>query len=440
MHLLKLMRQSTRPATKFNVEDVRKNRQNIRMLFLLLLFLYITYRFVSMVISSFHLNTLSQSAFLCKWYEQAGNESSYNISSALIFDGLSFIESPLQHESFLNSSRLSRIVFFKAHRFDITLISQMSFNRMYLLVTIAQRWTGPIVYVIFLRHKSQVDQLTALIMKHTALAARRNIVYRIVFDKLHKEAVRGLYPTNMMRNIALRTVRTPFTLHLDADFTPNINIYDRLQHQLRSLARYNIEKKTAYVIPAFEFPFKRDHTTKQYTESVPENKTDLLNAWLVRRKVQIFNKSGFPYGHALTNYTRWINATAPYAIEWTPSCYEPYLLIKTQHFPIFDPRFVGYDFNKIQHTFQLIAQGFRFVVLPNSFVVHLPHKRGGRYSQKSRRQPCLRRAMADFFAELDSKHSSHTKLFAFSISELIRERAAQNNFTELFCSSLSNFS
>lgn len=41
--------------------------------------------------------------------------------------------------------------------------------------------------------------------------------------------------------------------------------------------------------------------------------------------------------------------------------------------PEYDTRFVGFGWNKVSHVMELEAQGFDFVVLPNAFIIHMPH-------------------------------------------------------------------
>lgn len=54
--------------------------------------------------------------------------------------------------------------------------------------------------------------------------------------------------------------------------------------------------------------------------------------------------------------------------------YEPYVVLPTQpEPPQYEPTFDGYGMNKIAHTLALTAAGYRFEVLPDSWVVHLPH-------------------------------------------------------------------
>lgn len=39
----------------------------------------------------------------------------------------------------------------------------------------------------------------------------------------------------------------------------------------------------------------------------------------------------------------------------------------------YDPRFLGFGWNKVSHSMELHAQNYEFQVLPNAFIVHQPH-------------------------------------------------------------------
>lgn len=60
-----------------------------------------------------------------------------------------------------------------------------------------------------------------------------------------------------------------------------------------------------------------------------------------------------------------------YQVQWSAD-YEPYVVVhKTA--PWFDPRFVGFGWNKASYIMQLDAAGYQMFVLPNAFVLHMPH-------------------------------------------------------------------
>ena len=39
----------------------------------------------------------------------------------------------------------------------------------------------------------------------------------------------------------------------------------------------------------------------------------------------------------------------------------------------YDRRFSGFGWNKVSHAMELRAQNYEFTVLPNTYIVHLPH-------------------------------------------------------------------
>ena len=39
----------------------------------------------------------------------------------------------------------------------------------------------------------------------------------------------------------------------------------------------------------------------------------------------------------------------------------------------YDNRFLGFGWNKVSHILELYASGYEFIVLPNAFVIHMPH-------------------------------------------------------------------
>lgn len=59
-------------------------------------------------------------------------------------------------------------------------------------------------------------------------------------------------------------------------------------------------------------------------------------------------------------------------VLWEPD-FEPYIVVRASDIPEYDTRFVGFGWNKVSHIMELEALGFQWVVLPNAFVVHMPH-------------------------------------------------------------------
>lgn len=58
-------------------------------------------------------------------------------------------------------------------------------------------------------------------------------------------------------------------------------------------------------------------------------------------------------------------------VSWEPD-YEPYIVAR-RDIHQYDNRFVGFGWNKVAHIMELEAKGTEFWVLPDAFIVHMPH-------------------------------------------------------------------
>ena len=67
----------------------------------------------------------------------------------------------------------------------------------------------------------------------------------------------------------------------------------------------------------------------------------------------------------------WKKAIKPYEVQWQPD-YEPYI-ITSVNITQYDTHFVGRNFNKISHIEELHYQHYKFIVLPDGFLLHIPH-------------------------------------------------------------------
>ncbi|CAH0397182.1 unnamed protein product [Chilo suppressalis] len=243
--------------------------------------------------------------------------------------------------------------------FDVTLVLQLSMDRLQFLERLVKYWEGPLSAAIYLSD-CEVAKLESFIRDWSdTLSSRRNIGYHLVFkqDSVH-------YPVNYLRNVALSNVNTPYVFLMDADFVPMAGLYDHLRSAIPLVNPY--AQKKCLVVAAFE--------TQRYRASPPRNKPALLARLANAHSagdVAPFRLREWPKGHRATNYTRWVTATAPYEVEWQ-SDYEPYLVVH-RSVPKYDTRFSGFGWNKVSHSVELRAQGYRAVVLPDAFVVHTPH-------------------------------------------------------------------
>ncbi|XP_026331083.1 LARGE xylosyl- and glucuronyltransferase 1-like [Hyposmocoma kahamanoa] len=244
--------------------------------------------------------------------------------------------------------------------FDVTLVLQLSMDRLHFFERFVKYWEGPISAAIYLSD-CELKELEVFIQEYSStLSMRRNIGYHLVFkhDSAH-------YPVNYLRNVALEHVNTPYVFLMDVDFVPMGDIYQHLRQAIKLTNPY--PQKKCLVVPAFE--------TARYRASPPRTKMALLARLRAGRgrdaDVAPFRLQEWPKGHRATNYSRWIDATKPYEVDWEPD-YEPYLVVH-RTVPLYDTRFSGFGWNKVSHIVELRAQGFKAVVLPDAFVVHTTH-------------------------------------------------------------------
>ncbi|TRY74016.1 hypothetical protein TCAL_14630 [Tigriopus californicus] len=241
---------------------------------------------------------------------------------------------------------------------DVTLVAQLSMDRLHIVQSLCQHWSGPISLSLYLSD-AESHQLADFVHNSEILRARTNVGYHVVF----KEG--NLYPVNFLRNVALDHANTPFVFLSDIDFLPGANVYDTL---LVSTQKYFIQaqsdlKPRALVVPAFE-------TLRYRLDQFPRTKAEVLDLWILGTLLT-FRYHVWTLGHKATNFGKWRTATKPFQVEWEPH-FEPYIVVP-KNVTRYDQRFVGFGWNKVSHIVELHAQNFQFIVLPNVFIIHMPH-------------------------------------------------------------------
>uniref|UniRef100_A0A7N6BV38 LARGE xylosyl- and glucuronyltransferase 1 n=1 Tax=Anabas testudineus TaxID=64144 RepID=A0A7N6BV38_ANATE len=187
---------------------------------------------------------------------------------------------------------------------DVTLVAQLSMDRLQMLEAICKHWEGPISLALYLSD-AEAQQFLRYAQGSEVLMSRGNVGYHIVY----KEG--QFYPVNLLRNVAMQQVNTPYMFLSDIDFLPMYGLFEYL--------RYHVWTK----------------------------------------------------GHAPTNFAKWRTATTPYRVQWEAD-FEPYVMVR-RDCPEYDRRFVGFGWNKVAHIMELDAQEYEFVVLPNAYMIHMPH-------------------------------------------------------------------
>ena len=271
---------------------------------------------------------------------------------------------------------------------DVTLVAQLSMDRLQMVEALCQHWEGPISLAMYMSD-SEVQQFLGYAQTSEILGERKNIGYHIVYRE------GPFYPINHLRNVALQQVNTPFVFLTDVDFLPMFGLYEYLKRSVAAMGLESSSKK-ALVVPAFE--------TQRYRISFPKTKAELLSM-LDMGTLFTFRYHVWTKGHAPTNYANWRTATTPYRITWEPD-FEPYIVVK-RDISEYDPRFVGFGWNKVSHIMELYAQGYEFIVLPNAFIVHMPHAPSfdiAKYRSSSSYRKCLKILKVEFVRDLNARY------------------------------------
>ncbi|XP_027006897.1 xylosyl- and glucuronyltransferase LARGE1 isoform X1 [Tachysurus fulvidraco] len=240
-----------------------------------------------------------------------------------------------------------------ADQTDVTLVAQLSMDRLQMLEAICKHWEGPISLALYLSD-AEAQQFLRYAQGSEVLMSRSNVGYHIVY----KEG--QFYPVNLLRNVAMKQVSTPYMFLSDIDFLPMYGLYEYLRKSVVQLDMAHTKK--ALVVPAFE--------TLRYRLSFPKSKAELLSQ-LDMGTLFTFRYHVWTKGHAPTNFAKWRTATTPYRVQWEAD-FEPYVMVRRDS-PEYDRRFVGFGWNKVAHIMELDAQEYEFVVLPNAYMIHMPH-------------------------------------------------------------------
>ncbi|XP_062491799.1 xylosyl- and glucuronyltransferase LARGE2 [Pezoporus occidentalis] len=272
---------------------------------------------------------------------------------------------------------------------DVTLVAQLSMDRLQMLEAICKHWAGPISLALYMSD-AEAQQFLRYAQASEVLSARRNVAYHIVY----KEG--QFYPINLLRNVALANTQTPYVFLTDIDFLPMYGLYEYLRNSIQQLELP--QRKAALIVPAFE--------TLHYRLTFPKSKAELLSM-LDMGSLYTFRYHVWPKGHAPTDYAKWRTATVPYRVAWQPD-FEPYVVVR-RDCPKYDQRFVGFGWNKVSHIMELDAQEYELLVLPNAFMIHMPHAPSfdiSKFRLSAGYRSCLQTLREEFHQDLSRRYGA----------------------------------
>lgn len=239
---------------------------------------------------------------------------------------------------------------------DITFVTHISYNRMYMLERIAAHWQGPMSVAIDILPEN-FDQLVENFCASEMLQLKENLM-------IHLSIKQGeFYPANFIRTVALNGSCTSYVFLSDGDFVPVQNSELRMMEYIKDHGVLAPGEKHAVVLPAFEL--LRDGT------AFPREKRDVIDLWK-EKQLRPFHLREWPPGHSATLFPYWKIADKIYRIKWRRQ-FEPYLIMRSDEVPAYNQEFVGRFFDKVSHAMEIAARGFQFLVTPDLYTVHLPH-------------------------------------------------------------------
>ncbi|CAH1789909.1 unnamed protein product [Owenia fusiformis] len=248
---------------------------------------------------------------------------------------------------------------------DVTLLLHTDKSRLNVILTHSlKHWAGPVSIAIY----SRPDEVTSVLQSMEAGVHRRNNIGVHIVERRDEE----FYPVNHLRNLAFAGSTTSHVIMLDADFVPSPGSYEDLLAGI-ILNSTSTREKSVFVVPAFQYTDEIENFTKPEDLVYPSDKGTVVNMF-GGNYIERFSQSRCRLCHYASNYKAWITGIMKYQIDYTFH-YEPYVVVERNAMPLYDERLVSRHMNKVIFTLELYAKGFQFWVVPDAFLLHLPHPR-----------------------------------------------------------------
>ncbi|CAM9889182.1 unnamed protein product, partial [Ectocarpus sp. 8 AP-2014] len=248
--------------------------------------------------------------------------------------------------------------------FDVTLVSQTSQNRFWMLPFLCKRWPGPISIAILEEDKEALPLELCNRMVISATAAQSP-----------EELDPVWYPVNRLRNSSC----VVYSLECRFLCVEVVVAMGKLHYDCSGAIGLLAEVRTSHVCSSWKCLLSCTRKRSFYANDVPETIADLKPCLETNTcgRFDAANQSG--QGTAYVYYWRSMlrqpnQRTLEHILCFKSHRFEPYLVVrKTALLPKFDERFLGYGKNKIQWINHLRYSGFSFYVMPVNFVIHAPH-------------------------------------------------------------------
>lgn len=196
---------------------------------------------------------------------------------------------------------------------DVTLATQLSLDRLDMLVRLAGTWPGPAVAVVYLPALAsgadsswQTAYLAKKVQQALAVAREPGAWTVMAMSGVTLDAP---YPINTLRNAARAAARTRWVLVLDADFVPSRGLAADVARAAATASVGAPMRPIAFVIPAFEAT-----RGERATATLPTDKDGVLTA-VDAGALAPFRLATTPRSHAPTDYAQWRTAHYAYPVK-----------------------------------------------------------------------------------------------------------------------------
>ncbi|GAM29087.1 hypothetical protein SAMD00019534_122630 [Acytostelium subglobosum LB1] len=254
---------------------------------------------------------------------------------------------------------------------DTTITAQLDISRFARLLELCMQWDGPMSVVLYIKEQKDVKELDKMLESWVIAKKLDNVDLHLAYMKSGNKD--KMYPINELRNIAIELSKTDYVFTVDVDFVVSNRLNDHIKHNLYIT---NYPTNVFFVVPAFEL----DGYSMNNTELFPQDKNEMVSLIKQKRARSILDIA-YEEAHGPTNVAKWRGAKELYAAHHRHH-WEPFGVVHRSTIA-YDERFAGYGWDKVSHIYFLHLLEFKFLVMPEAYMVHMEHPSSTTWSNRT---------------------------------------------------------
>eukprot|EP01080_Neovahlkampfia_damariscottae_P010004 gene10004-2323_t len=261
---------------------------------------------------------------------------------------------PLQEDYHIQENYLKSDPDLKIEKNDLTITTHLTVDRLNFLIENVKSFKGPISASIFIKNNEELLQLMEIHSNNFEL--RKYVTFHLIL--LNKKfKVPFIYPTNLMRNIARRNVKTFFFLAMDVSFIVAPNLYQMTTNNIlmKIFTHFPSKFKTLLILPCYH----------QFYKTRPQHKGE-IKKYLYRGRIKRFEQ----WSHKISNFEEWERNSKEFYDVTSKFEYSEPFYISTKEEPEFSERYIGCGRDRLSHLAMMKMMGFKFFVWGKQFLVH----------------------------------------------------------------------